>query len=246
MRRTNVLALVFSVLALAAAVWVVWIQTATTTDKEAVQQQAESLADQVAEACAKGGPAATELGGACQKAAEVQSSADPATPAPVADPAQIREAARSAVLDFCGQPSQPCRGKEGASPDVDAIVAQVVAKIPLPKDGTNGQDAPAVTGDEVFAAVTQYCAQSDEPCRGSPGSPGANGETPPCMAEATQCQGDTGADGRGVVSHSYLLVDGQCVERTYYTRDPSPVDVPVGAALCESSTPTTEPPTETP
>jgi hypothetical protein len=63
------------------------------------------------------------------------------------------------------------------------------------------------------------------------------------MAEAAQCRG---ADGRGVVSHQYLLVDGQCVERTYYTADPSPVDVPVGAALCEP--PTTEPtqPTEPP
>lgn len=46
-----------------------------TEEKVAVQQQAKSLAEQVAEACAKGGQAAAELGAACQQAAEVQQAA---------------------------------------------------------------------------------------------------------------------------------------------------------------------------
>ena len=163
-----------------------------------------------------------------------------ATPtAAPADTATIRTAARSAVLEYCGQPTEPCRGADGTSPNVDLIVAQVVAKMPLPKDG---RDAPAVTAPELLAAVTQYCASPDEPCRGRPG---VAGQTPPCLAEPGECRG---ADGRGVVSHEYLLVDGECVERTTYTADPTQVDIPVGAALCATPTEPTEPtdPIETP
>lgn len=219
------------VLCAAGATWVLVSQhnQITALDQRADQSDSDAhkLADQV-----KGL-------GAVPVVEPPASAVSPAEPATV-DSETVRNAARSAVLEYCAQPNQPCRGLDGASPNVDAIVAQVVAKIPIPKDGTNGQDAPPVTGSQLLAAVTQYCAQPDEPCRGANG---ANGQTPPCMSEASQCQG---ADGRGVVSHEYLLVDGQCVERTYYTEDPSPVDVPVGAALCESSTPTTTTPTETP
>lgn len=230
MRRANVLALVVSLIALGAAGWVVWAQVDT-------QQQATSLADQVAEACIKGGPGAAELGSACQKAAEVKDSPVPTPTEPTVDMDAVRQAARAAVLDYCSQPSEPCRGADGQSPDIDALVDMVVARVPLPKngiDGTNGKDAPPVTDRQLYSQFVAYCSLPTEPCRGPAG---ADGQTPPCMAEAAQCQG---ADGRGVVSHEYLIVDNRCIERTYYTSDPSPVDVPVGAALCESST-STEP-----
>ncbi|MDQ0377955.1 hypothetical protein [Amycolatopsis thermophila] len=178
MRRTTILALIISVLALAAAGWVVWAQVATTTDKAAVEEQAQSLADRVAEACAKGGQAAAELGRACQQAAEVKPGPDTAAPAPTVDPATVRQAARAAVLDYCGQPSAPCRGPDGSTPNVDAIVAQVLTRIPVPKDGTDGKDgddAPPLSDDQVFAQVAAFCSQPSEPCRGPAGANGTNG-----------------------------------------------------------------------
>ncbi|MFJ8815428.1 hypothetical protein [Amycolatopsis thermoflava] len=178
MRRTTIVALVIAVLALAAAGWVVWAQIATTTDKVAVEQQARSLADQVADACAKGGPAAAELGRACQQAAEVKPGSDTAAPAPTVDPAAVRQAARAAVLEYCGQASSPCRGTDGTAPNIDAIVTQVLTRIPVPKDGTDGkdgEDAPPLSGEEVFAQVAAFCSQPSEPCRGPAGQNGTNG-----------------------------------------------------------------------
>lgn len=237
MRRPTILAVAALLVAVMAAGWVIWSQLDT-------QQQAVSLADQVADACKRGGPGAAELGAACQKAAEVKDSPVPTPPpTPTLDPAAVRQAARAAVLDYCGQETEPCRGADGATPDIDLLVDLVLARVPVPQDG---RDAPPVTDRQLYAQFVAYCSLPSEPCRGPAG---ADGETPPCMSQPAQCQGANGQPGRGVVSHEYLLVDGRCVERTYYTADPSPVDVEVGAALCESSTPTpdpTDPPTETP
>jgi hypothetical protein len=51
--------------------------TDARAETAAVQGQAKSLADQIAEACAKGGTTAAELGPACAKAAEVQRDPSP-------------------------------------------------------------------------------------------------------------------------------------------------------------------------
>lgn len=64
--------------------YMTYLSGAETTDARAdtaaAQEQAKSLADQVAEACAKGGTTAAELGAACQKAAEVQREPAPTPP----------------------------------------------------------------------------------------------------------------------------------------------------------------------
>lgn len=110
--------------------------------------------------------------------------AEPAT----VDPAVVREAARTAVLDYCASRNQ-CRGPDGAAPNIDLVVDAVVAKIPTPEDGRDGRDAPT---PDWAAQVAAYCGQSTEPCRGPAGE---NGESPPCMSEPAQCQGNDGRDG---------------------------------------------------
>ncbi|GAA1970153.1 hypothetical protein GCM10009754_49890 [Amycolatopsis minnesotensis] len=181
-----------AVLALAVALagvgFLVISQLTATTDKETADRradtatgQARSLAAQVTDACARGGPAAAELGAACQQAAEVDRSGTPPAPPPAA--------VRTAVFDYCAT-HDGCRGPSGAAPDVDAIVNTVVAHIPTPRpgqdgrDGTDGHDgtpAPAITPDQIAAAVTAYCGDPAAPCRGTtgpsgpPGIPGAPG-----------------------------------------------------------------------
>ncbi|MFL6144100.1 MAG: hypothetical protein ACJ72N_19825 [Labedaea sp.] len=71
-------AMVLAVLALATSGYLVFAQLVTTTRASVAEQTAKSLADQVAEACAKGGPAAAELGDACRQAHDVQQLPGPA------------------------------------------------------------------------------------------------------------------------------------------------------------------------
>src|SRR4051794_19345555 len=104
--RIAVLAVVLAAIALAASAWATIGPLVIRNDAAAVQSQAKSLADQVAEACAKGGPVAQQLGQACAKAAEVKQqpnvAAIPAT-API-DPGALRQAARTAVAEYCAAP----------------------------------------------------------------------------------------------------------------------------------------------
>lgn len=182
MRRTNLLALFVAAVALLAAVWAVYEPYTVRQDAAAVQSQAKSLAQQVGEACARGGQTATELGSACAKAAEVKEAA-PVVAQPVAiapDPAAIRQAARTAVSDYCAL-NNGCRGSDGTSPNFDAIVTAVVARIPAPKDGRDGENGDAAS------AVAAYCGQPDGPCRGPAGPGGVNG--------TNGTNGTNGADG---------------------------------------------------
>ncbi|MDQ0376479.1 hypothetical protein [Amycolatopsis thermophila] len=91
----------------------------------------------------------------------------------------VRAVAKSAVLDYCGQASQPCRGANGESPNIDALVDLVVAKVPVPKDGRDGEDAPPITDDQMYATFVAYCTQPSEPCRGAAGAPGRDGPACP-------------------------------------------------------------------
>ncbi|WP_409186734.1 hypothetical protein F9C11_21835 [Amycolatopsis sp. VS8301801F10] len=95
-------------------------------------------------------------------------------PAPVAvpvDPTTLRQAARQAVDDYCSLRDQ-CRGADGVSPDFDALTNAVLARVPAPKDGKDGTDAPA---PDYTALVASYCAAHDE-CRGVAGAKGDTGE----------------------------------------------------------------------
>ncbi|MGW4129505.1 hypothetical protein [Amycolatopsis japonica] len=165
MKRVNWLAVGISVLALLAAAWAIY-------EPYTVRQEAKSLADQVTEACAKGGPGAAQLGAACAKAAEVKDQTPVAQPAEP-DPATLRQAARTAVAEYCAAPSRPCRGVDGASPNFDAIVTTVLARMPAPKDGRDGKDAST---PDWAAQVAAYCGQATEPCRGRDGEKGADGK----------------------------------------------------------------------
>src|SRR4051812_34008553 len=126
--RVNWLAVGLSLIALLAASWAIYQQTTVRQDAAAVQTQAKSLADQVGEACTKGGPAAAELvrRGACAKAAEVKDQPPVAQATTQPDPAALRQAARTAVAEYCAAPARPCRGADGSTPPFDAIVDAVV------------------------------------------------------------------------------------------------------------------------
>lgn len=202
--RIAVLAFVLAAIALAASAWATIGPLVLRQDAAVVQSQAKSLADQVGEACAKGGPAAEELvrRGACAKAAEVKDQPPVAQAAPQVDPGALRQAARTEVVAYCAAPNHPCRGTDGSTPPFDAIVDAVVARIPAPEPGRDGRDAPT---PDYRGLVAAYCGQADEPCRGPKGEKGEKGDPPACMAEASQCRG---ANGQPPASWTTTYSDG--------------------------------------
>ncbi|MFF4600544.1 hypothetical protein [Amycolatopsis sp. NPDC001319] len=102
----------------------------------------------------------------------------PSPAAAAVDPDQLRAAARSAVDDYCSTRDQ-CRGPDGMTPDFDALTNAVLARIPIPKDGAPGKDAPT---PDVAGAVAAYCGQDNDPCRGQAGAKGDTGDTGPAGA----------------------------------------------------------------
>ncbi|MBK1785144.1 hypothetical protein [Prauserella cavernicola] len=131
---------------------------------------------------------------------------------PRVDPAAVREAARRAVQNYCAD--DRCRGADGQAPDLDAIVTDVLALMPAPRD------APPVTDDQVFAQVAALCGQPSEPCRGRTGNTGADGvdgQSPPCLSEPNQCRG---ADGKPVASWTFVDSLGRTQQCTRDTGSP--------------------------
>lgn len=119
---------------------------------------------------------------------------EPPATATSVDPSVLRQAARDAVEDYCA-PRNGCRGADGSTPDFEAIVTAVVARVPTP---ANGQDGENATTTQVAAAVAAYCGAPADPCRGPAGGKGADGkdgQSPPCLAEPAQCRGADGAPG---------------------------------------------------
>lgn len=121
--RTVWAALLIAVLALAASGYLVVAQLSTADRATVAEQKAEkaqSLADQVAEACAKGGPAAVELGDACRQAHDVQQlpgppgergspgppgpRGDQGPPGPLGEPG---ESGQAGAIGMDGQPGAP-------------------------------------------------------------------------------------------------------------------------------------------
>ena len=240
MQRTNWIVGGIAVVALAASTWAIVYPTNVRQDAAAVQSQAKDLADPVAEACAKGGPVAQQLGNACAKAAEVRDQPPVAQAAPTVDPAELRQATRTAVAEYCAAPNHPCRGADGSMPPFDAIVDAVVAKIPAQKNGTDGHDGANATAEQAAAAVAAYCGQADEPCRGKPGAKGEEGDPPPCMAEATQCRG---ADGQPPAGWTTSYSDGT----TETCSRATPFDPAAPHYTCtRSAPPSSSPPTSSP
>ncbi|HEV2778537.1 MAG TPA: hypothetical protein VGX25_03980 [Actinophytocola sp.] len=127
-----------------------------TDEKTVAQRDAKSLADQVAEACAKGGSTALELGAACQKAAEVQT----AIPGPPGEPGQ---AGASGPAGPRGAPGPP--GPIGPKGDPGE-------RGPPGAPGTDGPAGPAGPPGEAGPPGPQ----------GEPGPAGPAGEPGPAGA----------------------------------------------------------------
>ncbi|WP_329068990.1 hypothetical protein [Amycolatopsis sp. NBC_01480] len=233
--RTSVIAIVLALLAVGASTWATVEPYTVRQDAAAVQTQAKSLAEQVADACAKGGPVAAELGAACAKAAEVADQ-PPVTAGPTPDLAELRAAARAAVGQYCAA-HQECRGPNGAGPDLDSLTAAVLARIPAPKDGTagtdgrDGRDAPP---PDYAALVALYCAAHDE-CRGpagppgAAGAPGADGKPGPACPDGYELRDAVITSPAGATYRGKACIDP-------HTGTPPPGSSP-------PDTPTTDPPT---
>lgn len=192
--------------------------------RDATAQQATTLADQVAAACAAGGATAADLQrvGACQQAAQVQSTPVP-VPGPKGDQGpgptteQINAAVASwlfknpppagraptvaeiaaAVTDYMtANPAQPGRAPTAA--EISNAVAGWFADHPVRDgvDGTNGRDgkdAPAPTAEQIQAAVDANLAAHPPPA-GPPGPTCPAGTT---LAQVTYADG---VSGQGCVS----------------------------------------------
>lgn len=158
---------VAAVLALATGWWIT-SQASTAQDDKAVAedqrdataQQAGTLADQVAQACAAGGATAEELNrvGACQQAQQVR--VDP-TPAPgPRGPGPTLAEIQSAVASYLvANPPPPGRAPSAA--EVSTAVAQYLTANP-PEPGRSP------TATEIASAVATYFA-ANPPRDGEPG-----------------------------------------------------------------------------
>lgn len=129
----------------AAVAWLVLQQIGTQLHANDSAQQATSLAQQVAQACARGGDVAAQLGPACQQAAQVQSaipgpqglSGPPGPPGPKGDK---------------GDPGASVTGPPGPpGPAGSAVTGPAGADGKPGTDGQDGKDGPpgpAVTGPQ--------------------------------------------------------------------------------------------------
>lgn len=160
--RANWAALLMATLALGATGYLVAGQFTTTNRAVVAEQQAKSLADQVADACARGGPVATELGDACRHAQQVQQlpgppgtsgpRGDPGPPGPPG-PSGPQGPAGSAGLPGSDGPPGPS-GADGVSgaPGVpgpagsDGAEGKPGAAGPAGPPGVDGRPGPPVAG----------------------------------------------------------------------------------------------------
>lgn len=120
-------------------------------------------------------------------------------------------AVQAAVAEYCADREQ-CKGADGETPPLSDIVSAVVARIPVPKDGKDGapgQDAAPITGEQIKAAVVDYCNQESLPCKGETGPAGAAGP-----------EGAAGEDASAPIEAEFRLLDtGSCVLYLRYPDD---------------------------
>lgn len=165
--RTGLVALVLALVALGGVGWLVYGQvdardaaSAATTERDQAAGTARSLADQVADACAKGGQAAAELGRACEQAAKVQ-----ATPAPaVGRDGRDGRNGTDGKTPPCYFEASQCHGADGQNG----------------ADGTKGQDGKTGTdGTDGKDGQTPACMAEPDQCRGATGPGGPAGPPGP-------------------------------------------------------------------
>lgn len=150
------------VLLVAVVVWLAVEQIGTRVDANSKAEQATSLAQQIAEACARGGQVAAELGAACDQAARVQQT----IPGPQGTQGERGEK---------GSPG-PSGPPGPAGPAVTGPPGPVVVG-PDGSDGKDGRD-----GRDGRDGVTPACLSEPGQCRGADGAPGARGDQGPACA----------------------------------------------------------------
>lgn len=166
--RTGIVALVLALVALGGVAWLVYGQVdardeanTATSERDRAAGAAKSLADQVADACAKGGPAAAELGRACEQAAQVQATPAPAAPRDGRDGRNGTDGKTPPCYFEAGQ----CRGIDG----------------PNGSDGTNGTNGR--DGADGQDGRPPACQSEPDQCRGAAGATGPAGPPGPTCPE---------------------------------------------------------------
>src|ERR1044072_4534413 len=193
MSRNQVVAIAIAILLgvvylVGRTIWSASDADTATTDKEqaqgqaaAAQGQARSLADQVAEACAKGGDTAKELGSACSRATSIQRTVPVPVPGPAGPQGGQGPAGTSGVPGPAGPQGNPGVPGPAGVPGAEG-----------PK-GSNGE--PGTTG--AAGQNGQDGATGPAGPQGETGPPGATGE-----------RGPAGADGQPPLSWPYAEVLG--------------------------------------
>lgn len=210
-RKVFVLAAITIVLVLIAAIGVPIYLAKYGTSQAQKKEQAQAgqaaeqaakkdLATQVDEACAAGGVVAKNLTqrGLCGRAKEIIQEpvrGERGEPGPPPTDAQVQRA----VDAYCA--SGRCNGK---SPTVQQVAAAVAAYCnargqctpPKPKDGKPGEPGKNATSEQVAAAVASFCADG-------------------------ACDGEDGANGRGVAISTAAIAGGTRVTVSYSDDTPS-------------------------
>lgn len=221
------------------AAWSIWAQYSTKQEAQDASQNANALADQVAEACSNG---EVKVNGRniCTKAEQVKKDVKPSQPGPAGPPGprgvKGEPGQDSTVPGPAGKP-----GEDGEDSDIPGPVGQQgEAGIPGPagEPGTSGEKGEAGQKGEAGApgqngAPGSKGEKGDKGDKGEPGAKGDKGDT-----------GSPGKNGRGVASvtctadgdwlftftdDTSITVDGPCrVEQTNTTPDPTPTEITTG------------------
>jgi hypothetical protein len=88
------------------------------------------------------------------------------------------------------------RPKDAPPPTGDQVLSAVQAVCGTTKcqgpQGVRGDDAPAVTDEQLFATVSRYCSGPDAPCKGAPGERGPEGPQGVSIVAQTFARNDQG------------------------------------------------------
>lgn len=216
------------------AAWSIWAQYSTKQEAQDASQNANALADQVAEACSNG---EVKVNGRniCTKAEQVKKDVKPAEAGPAGPPGPPGvPGPRSTIPGPAGQP-----GKNGEDSNVPGPAGQPGqqgapgedSEVPGPagEPGAPGKDStvPGPKGDKGDSIVGPPGPKGDK------GDRGEKGDT-----------GDPGKNGRGVASvtcttdgdwlftftdDTSITVDGPCrVEQTTTEPSPQPTEITTG------------------
>lgn len=206
-----------------------WASTSTVVGAQQVQLQdlGQKTDECVTTSSSTDSPACTK---AVQKAKEVQSQ-PVVVQVPRRTDAEVKALIEQTIREH---PDLVPRGPAGedymlTDADKQAIADMVLGKVPVPKDGKDGEkgDPAVVDYDKIVKAVLALIPTPKD---------GVDGQSPACLNTPQQCVGDTGADGRGLdparPPQFVRLEGGQCVLRFFYTKAPDSTDSPAGTFAC--------------